>query len=67
MTNINDTRTEVFNQLIEVGKCIDALKDVYDGIPDNERYSSVFSILGDRLNLEFKALESLVYRVSSNN
>jgi hypothetical protein len=56
MTNCNDTETTLYNQLRSVQKCIDALKDVYENIPDEDRYSCVLAIVGERLEVEFNTL-----------
>jgi len=60
MTIVNDTQIEVYNQLIQVQKCIEALKDIYVNIPEDDNYSSVLSIIGDRLDFEFNSLFKLV-------
>jgi hypothetical protein len=59
MTNCNDTETTLYNQLRNVQKCIDALKDVYLNIPEEDRYACIFSIVGERLESEFNLLMPL--------
>lgn len=56
MTNRNNTETTLYNQLRTVQKCINALKDVYENIPEEDRYSSVLAVVGERLELEFNTL-----------
>jgi hypothetical protein len=60
MTKFNDTEIKVYDQLIKVQKCIDALKDVYLNIPEEDRYSCVLSVVGDKLQDEFNCLMPLV-------
>jgi len=60
MTIVNNTQIELYNQIILVSKCADAFKDVYGNIPEDDPYSAVFSIIGDRLYLEIAALMPLV-------
>lgn len=62
MTSCNDTETTLYNQLRNVQKCIDALKDVYLNIPEEDRYACVLSLVGERLELEFNALMPLALR-----
>lgn len=56
MTNCNNTEISLYNQLRTVQKCIEALKDVYENIPEEDRYSCVLAIVGERLELEFNTL-----------
>jgi len=60
MTNNNDTDLNIYDQLKQVTKCIDSLKDVYENIPSDDRYASVFSLVGEKLELEFDVLSRLV-------
>ena len=56
MTDRNDTQRTLYNQLRSVEKCIDALKDVYLNIPEEDRYACVLSLIGERLETEFNTL-----------
>jgi len=62
MTKTNDTNNvsehelKCYDQIMQVRRCIDALKDVYENIPDDDRYSSVLIIIGERLEIEFNKL-----------
>lgn len=56
MTTPNDTEMKVYDQLMEVRRCIDALKDIYQNIPDDDRYASAIGIITERLELEFSNL-----------
>lgn len=60
MTKCNDTEIKVYDQLMLVRMCVDAFKDIYENIPDDDRYASVLRIIGDRIDLEFNALMPLV-------
>ena len=62
MTKCNDTEIKVYDQLRKVQKCIDALKDVYLNIPEEDRYACVLSVVGDKLEDEFNCLMPLVLR-----
>lgn len=56
MTKCNDTEIKVYDQLRKVQKCIDALKDVYLNIPEEDRYACVLSVVGEKLEQEFNVL-----------
>lgn len=56
MTKCNDTEIKVYDQLRKVQKCIDALKDVYLNIPEEDRYACVLSVVGEKLEQEFNTL-----------
>lgn len=62
MTKTNDTDNVIedelkcLDQIIQVRRCVDALKDIYENIPDDERYVSVLIIVGERLESEFEKL-----------
>jgi len=56
MTTNNNTETNLYEQLMAVNKCIDALKDIYLNIPDDDNYAAALSIIGERLSLEFNLL-----------
>jgi len=56
MTTTNNTEIELHHQLMTVYKCIAAFKDIYENIPEDDRYASVLSVIGDRLDLEFNKL-----------
>lgn len=60
MTECNDTEIKVYDQLMKVRMCVDAFKDIYENIPDDDRYASVLRIIGDRIDLEFAALMPVV-------
>lgn len=65
MANPNDTEIEVYRQLSNVQKCVDAFKDVAYNMPEDDRYAAVLSVLTDRLDNEFKALFPLALRGQS--
>lgn len=50
---------KVYDQLMQVRKCIDALKDVSENIPEDGKYVSVLSIITERLDLDFNDLMPL--------
>lgn len=56
MTTINNNEIDLYRQLMIVNKCIGAFKDIYENIPEEDRYASAFSVIGDRLDLEFTKL-----------
>lgn len=56
MTKSNDNQKNMYDQLRKVQKCIDALKDVYLNIPEEDRYACVLSLIGERLEDEFNIL-----------
>lgn len=53
MTESNDTEMRVYDQLMEVRRCIDALKDVSENMPEDDRYCAVLGIVTERLDTEF--------------
>jgi hypothetical protein len=53
MTETNDTEMRIYHQLIEVRRCIDALKDVSENMPNEDRYCAVLGIITERLDSEF--------------
>ena len=73
MTKENDTdivikdETNCYNQLLRVRLCIDALKDVYENIPEDDRYSSVLIVVGERLEVEFQKLSVIALSSSTSN
>jgi len=60
MTKCNNTEIKVYDQLRKVEKCIDALKDVYLNIPEEDRYACVLSLIGEKLEQEFNVLMPVV-------
>lgn len=64
MTDPNDTEMRVYDQLMKVRRCIDALKDVAENIPEDERYCAVLGIVFERLDSEFI---NLIPMALSNN
>lgn len=56
MTDPNDTEMRVYDQLMKVRRCINALKDVAENIPEDERYCAVLGIVFERLDSEFTNL-----------
>ncbi len=60
MTTVDNTQIEIYNQSMQVRKCIDALKDIYGNVPDDDKYISLLSLIGDRLDSEFESLFKLV-------
>ena len=65
MTDRNDTQRTLYNQLRSVEKCIDALKDVYLNIPEEDRYACVLSLIGERLETEFNT--SMLMALGASN
>jgi hypothetical protein len=59
MTEPNDTQMKTYDQLMEVRRCIDALKDVAQNMPEDDRYCAVLGIITERLDLEFITLMPL--------
>ena len=66
MTKINDTEIRVYDQLMNVSRCIDALKDIAENIPEDDRYCAVLGIVTERLNLEFTNLIPIALTSNSN-
>ncbi len=62
MTNSNDTHESIYNQVMTVKKHMEALKDVYESMPDTYKYSSVFSIVGDGMDKEIDVLCSMALK-----
>ena len=60
MTGPNDTEIRVYDQLMEVRRCIDALKDVSENMPEDDRYCAVLGIVTERLDSEFINLMPIV-------
>jgi hypothetical protein len=56
MSDLNDTQKKIYDQLMAVNKCINALKDVSHNVPEEDTYMSVISIVTERLELEFNTL-----------
>jgi len=67
MTSTNDTHEHVYEQIIKVDKHMNALKDVYENMPDTDRYFSVISLICEGLDNELKALYSLALRHDYDN
>ena len=44
---------------MEVNRCINVLKDIYQNIPEDDRYESALGIVTERLSLEFDKLMPL--------
>lgn len=65
MTISNDTHEQVYNQVMKVQKHMAAFKDVYENMPDTDRYFSVISLLGEGMEKELKALYSLALKGDS--
>ena len=59
MTEKNDTELKLYDQLMIVKKCSNALRDIYLNIPEEDRYASALSIIGERLDKEVDALHVL--------
>jgi hypothetical protein len=69
MTEPNDTESKLYNQLMIVKRCSNALKDIYLNIPEDDTYVSALSIIGDRLEQEIDNLHVLTltsYRDASS-
>lgn len=62
MTKSNDTHEDVYSQIVKVQKYVSALKDVYENMPDTDRYFSVISILGEGLENELEPLYSIALK-----
>ena len=62
MTISNDTHEDVYSQILSVQKHMDALKDVYENMPDTDRYFSVLSIIGESMEKELSSLSLLVLK-----
>jgi hypothetical protein len=54
--NVTEIELQCYDQIMQVRRCVDALKDVYQNIPDDDCYSSVLIIIGERLEVEFEKL-----------
>ncbi len=54
-----EQQIKVYNQLNQVRKCIEALKDISENIPEDDKYASVLSIISEKLDLEFTNLQPL--------
>lgn len=69
MTKTNDTELKLYDQLMTVKKCSNALKDIYLNIPEEDRYASALAIIGERLDHEIDSLQVLTltsYREASS-
>ena len=69
MTKTNDTELKLYDQLMTVKKCSNALKDIYLNIPEEDRYASALAIIGERLDHEIYSLQVLTltsYREASS-
>lgn len=62
MTKSNDTHEDVYSQIMKVKKYVSALQDVYENMPDTDRYSSVISILCEGLEKEVEPLYSIALK-----
>lgn len=54
--NVTEDEIKCYDQIMSVRRCIEALKDVYENIPEDERYMAALSIIGERLEVEFNSL-----------
>ena len=59
MTTDNDTEMKMYDQLMQVRRCIDALKDVFENMPEEDRYCAVLGVVTERLDDEFTTLMPL--------
>ena len=59
MTVPNDTEMKVYDQLMQVRRCIEALKDVAYNMPEDDRYCAVLGVITERLDNEFIDLTPL--------
>jgi hypothetical protein len=69
MTKTNDTELKLYDQLMVVKKCSNALKDICLNIPEEDRYASALAIIGERLDQEIDSLQVLTltsYREASS-
>lgn len=67
MTKSNDNQVMVYDQMMIVRKCVDALKDLSENIPEEDRYASVLAIITERLDLEFNTLVPMALRAIPDN
>lgn len=67
MAETNNTELEVYDQLMNVQKCVNALKDVSENMPDDDRYVSVLSIVTERLEQEHKQLTVMALSAIRNS
>lgn len=65
-TNV-DIETKTYRQLMKLFMCSKALKDIYENIPDEDRYASLIQIIGDRLDVELNSLMLIVLRNNQEN
>lgn len=56
MTDVNNKQIELYDQIQKIGKCMMALKDLVENIPEEDRYASVISIITERLEVEYSLL-----------
>lgn len=69
MTETNDTELKLYDQLLTVKKCSNALKDIYLNIPEEDIYASALAVIGERLDQEIDSLQVLTltsYREASS-
>jgi len=66
MTEPNDTQMKVYDQLMEVRRCIDALKDVSHNMPEDDNYCAVLGIVTERLDMEFSSLTPMALSAIDN-
>lgn len=62
MTIPNDTEIKVYRQLKKVSRCIDAMKDVAQCIPEDEKHYALLGILIEKLEQEFLFLHPMVFK-----
>ena len=66
MTETNDTEIRVYDQLMQVRRCIDALKDITDNVPEDDKYCAVLGIITERLDIEFINLMPMALSNNTN-
>jgi hypothetical protein len=59
MTQPTTAEIQLYDQLMQVKLCVNALKDVSHNIPEDDTYSSVLCIVTERLDLELNNLSAL--------
>jgi hypothetical protein len=67
MTEPNDTKMRAYDQLMQVRRCIDALKDVSENMPEDDGHCAVLGIISERLYSEYMKLMPFVLSNFSDN
>lgn len=56
MTKKDNTKIELYQQIMVIQMCSDALKNIYENIPLEDTYAPVLTVIGERLEKEISKI-----------